>query len=86
MTIIPKIQRNSVLNFSFFLQPKQKRLFNASHFGKICKPIFVVIEKIATNQKLSKILVTLIGIFSILSSEFLKLENGNKLNDRDFAK
>ena len=85
MTIIPKIQRNSVLNFSFFLQPKQKRLFNASHFGKICKPIFVVIEKIATNQKFSKI-VTLIGIFSILSSEFLKLENGNKLNDRDFAK
>ena len=52
---------------------------------KKCKPIFVVIEKIATNQKLSKI-VTLIGIFSILRSEFLKLENGNKLNDRDFAK
>ena len=45
----------------------------------------VAIVRIATNQKLSKI-VTLIGIFSILRSEFLKLENGNKLNDRDFAK
>ena len=43
------------------------------------------IVRIAINQKLSKF-VTLIGIFSILRSEFLKLENGNKLNDRDFAK